>query len=305
MPTDSLLITDTNPITLPPGTPSATPHRIPFEGVPEVTGSAGLSLADDINGDQTQIVLPDDESWAIYVDLVVTSRRAEGDLPADQSVGRVEATSHFGMTTGAYAGAPIYYGERVRVSFWAVVPQPPNVEDPMVAVWPYGGSGVGGIEILERTLTVFPRGPARTYARYTGSTAQGIPRDRDTLVAFPTESVFHHLISRTAQGDGHRFTFLGGGVWAVTATTRFVAGGGAGERYSALVSDNYGSPQVITAGGGYNGSAPETTNLSYTGYFPEGSYIEASVWQNGSNSLDLEGSPIWKNITFALIEGDA
>ena len=168
----------------------------------------------------------------------------------------------------------------------------------------YAPTGLGPT-LGTRSISIVPAGSDLPHARYTSNAAQGIPRDKDTLVAFPTEAVFHHLISRTVQGDGHRFTFLGGGVWAVTATTRFVAGGGAGERYSALVSDNYGSPQVITAGGGYNGSAPETTNLSYTGYFPEGSYIEASVWQNGSNSLDLEGVEGWKNITFALIEGDA
>lgn len=61
MPSDSLTITDTNPITFPVNTgASAVPYRLPFEGGPETTGSAGLSLANDGNGDQTQIVLPDD-----------------------------------------------------------------------------------------------------------------------------------------------------------------------------------------------------------------------------------------------------
>lgn len=139
------------------------------------------------------------------------------------------------------------------------------------------------------------------HARYNSSSAQSIPNTADTLVAFDGEAEAHPYISRIAQGAGHRFTFQKSGIWAVTTTTRFVGGGGAGERYSALVSNNYGSAGVITADGGYNGSAPETHNLSYTGYFPAGSYVEASVWQNSGAALDLEGSPIWKNITFALV----
>lgn len=138
-------------------------------------------------------------------------------------------------------------------------------------------------------------------ARYASDTAQPIPGWTDTVVAFEDEPKKHFGIERVAQDGGHRFVFRLAGVWAVTATARFAGGGDAGERYVALVSDNQGARDVVTATGGYNGSTPETANLAYADYFPAGSYLEVTAWQTGNESLDLEGSPLWKNITFARI----
>jgi hypothetical protein len=300
MPTDTLTITDPNPIAFPiDPTPYYKTYSLPFEGTPEVTGSAGLALADDSNGDQTQIVLPDDMSWSIQVDLVATVRPSTEILWGGPNA-RMGLTCFPGMTTGG-VWVSVNYGELMPVSILGVLSQPPNWSDPIVEVWAYREASV---EILERTLSVLPRGPVLPHARYTSSAVQPVVANTDVLVAFEDEATFHHLISQAKQGDGHRFTFRESGVWTVTATTRFIGGGGAGERYSALVSNNYGSPQVITAAGGYNGSAPETANLSYTGYFPKGSYVEVSTWQNGEDSLDLEGAEIWKNITFAQVKSD-
>jgi hypothetical protein len=291
MPTDTLTITDPNPIT------TSTPRDIPFEGVPTVSGSL-LSMADDDNGEQTRFILSKDVAeWALQIDLLISG--VLGTYP----IITVRGASPGGGDSSRGSLVNVDYdGQQTRLC--GVIEVNSRSADWFYLRVEFGGAPTGPCEIAERTVSVVPAGPLPPRTRYTGSTAQPVPADTDTLVAFENEAEFHSFISRTEQGDGHRFTFLRGGVWAVTATTRFVGGGGAGERYSALTSDNYGAPQVITADGGYNGSAPETTNLSYTGYFPESSYVEVSTWQNGSPSLDLEGAEIWKNITFVLITGD-
>lgn len=139
------------------------------------------------------------------------------------------------------------------------------------------------------------------HARYTSVTNQAIAPSTDVVAAFGTDQTLTDAVVKSTDGAGHRFTFAVGGIWAVTSTTRFT-NGSAGERYSALVSDNYGTAQAVTALGGSSTTLKETMNLAYTGYFPAGSYVRTQVYQTGNSpTLDLEGNVQWKNINFALI----
>jgi hypothetical protein len=287
MPTDSLRTggVQETPIWIPT-------QAVPFGYEPVITGSMlSMDVPDHfrLGGDvEWQVELAYDIRTGVpqYVNVYLIS-----DTVTDPGFGG----QNLGNAT--VADAPTGFSARVDGS----------VHDRFhVEVLPTVGHEAEEAYIDVRSVTILPAGPLLPYARYTSSAAQPVSRDVDTLVAFENEATFHPLISRAEQDDGHRFTFRKGGIWAVTATTRFVGGGGAGERYSALVSnsDNPVSGRVITANGGYNGSAPETTNLSYTGYFPVNTFIEVSTWQNGGDSLNLEGVEGWKNITFALIAAD-
>ena len=143
------------------------------------------------------------------------------------------------------------------------------------------------------------------HARYdNGTTSQAIAASTDTVAAYGHAVSTHPYVTRSTDGAGHKFTFTRGGTWAITATNRF-QGGSAGERYAALLADNYGSMSVVTAQGGSAATGiPETINLSYTDHFSAGQSVKAQVWQTGNTSLNLDGAAIWKNITFVLINPD-
>lgn len=141
------------------------------------------------------------------------------------------------------------------------------------------------------------------YARHASTSGfQDIPNLTNERVTFPSTIVSSSGISKTGDaGVGHYFTFNISGIWAVTCCIRFQGNTSLGERYGALISNNDGTQTVKVANGGFSTGAPVTINLSYTAYFPAGTFVLVEAFQSTGDTIYLESLEQWKNINFALI----
>lgn len=139
------------------------------------------------------------------------------------------------------------------------------------------------------------------YARYHSTSSQSVSSGSNTTVSLPTAAASTPWVTSSTSGAGHRFAVGVAGIWAVTATMRFIGDPGVCQCYGALVSNAYGSEQVITALGGYSSGAAHTINLAYIGLFDATDYVFCQAYQDSGSSRSLEGQAGWRNINLALV----
>ncbi len=94
--------------------------------------------------------------------------------------------------------------------------------------------------------------------QWSAPTAQEIPFNVNTVVAFGTVNLASAVVARSTEGAGHKFTVSEAGTYAVDATVRFAAGDAGGNRYIDLRSANNvnryqavgndGGPGAVTLG---------------------------------------------------------
>lgn len=235
--------------------------------------------------------------WFVRFRIVFTSAITIADIIVGAPTVEFGGFQRLRGNTIAVDGNGAYYVEVAGVV--------DGYETPDITLWGSadGTSGGGYVDIAP-----FDSGLSAAHARFdnvvTGTTTQAISASTDTVMAFGHNVATHPYVTRATDGAGHKFTINRGGIWTTTVTGRFV-GGTAGERYMALLSDTYGSLAVLTAdGGSANASTPETMSISFTDYIGAGKIIKAQAWQTGNATLNLDGSGIWKNITFALVAAD-
>lgn len=154
-------------------------------------------------------------------------------------------------------------------------------------------------------LSVVEINAPTAFARYdNNATAQSVAASTDVVASYSHAVVSSADVTQSTDGAGHKFALNRSGIWTITATDRFV-GGTAGERYSAIWSDKFGTNAVMTAdGGSADASVPETMNISYTDHFTAGDHVEVKVWQTGNTTLNLDAANIWKNLTMTLVSAD-
>lgn len=133
-----------------------------------------------------------------------------------------------------------------------------------------GGSGTGAIGTVSTT--------------YTATSAQPIPNNVDTTVAFGVDATTSTEVVKSTSGAGHKFTLGQTRLWTISATVRFPENGTGGRAFDIR------SGSTILAKGGSQSSAtnPYTVNLSCTRRLAAGAQISVVAWQNSGVSLALD-----------------
>lgn len=136
-----------------------------------------------------------------------------------------------------------------------------------------GGGGGGGTPAVGTVSTT-----------YTATSAQPIPNNSDTVVAFGVDATTSSEVVKSTSGAGHKFTLGQTRLWMITATVRFPENGVGGRAVDVR------SGSTILAKGGSQSSAtnPYTVNLSCNRRLAAGSQISVVAWQNSGGSLALD-----------------
>jgi len=121
---------------------------------------------------------------------------------------------------------------------------------------------------------------------YTATSAQPIPNNADTTVAFGVDAVTNSAVTKSTSGAGHKFTLTQTRLWVVTATVRFVENGTGGR----MVELKAGSTTLAKMGFDSSATNPFTGNVSCARRLASGTQITVAAWQNSGGSLALEPS---------------
>lgn len=121
-------------------------------------------------------------------------------------------------------------------------------------------------------------------ATYTATSAQPIPSNVDTTVAFGVDAVTNSEVVRSTSGAGHKFTLGQTRLWTITATVRFTENGTGGR----AVDIRSGSTILAKMGSQSSATNPYTVNLACTRKLTAGAQISVVAWQNSGGSLALD-----------------
>lgn len=151
--------------------------------------------------------------------------------------------------------------------------------------------------------------PTGVPGQWSAGSAQSIPFNTNTVIAFGTTNQASALVTRATQNAGHKFTVSQTGTYAVDATVRFSSGGAGGNRYLALhAADDSARYAAIGNDGGPGAS---TLHLSVVRRFAAGAALTVigAQSQTGGGALSLEptsaGAPTtgWVQISITLVAG--
>jgi hypothetical protein len=138
-----------------------------------------------------------------------------------------------------------------------------------------GGGGGGGGTSLISTVS----------ATYAATSAQSIPTQTDTVVAFGVEQTADPTVTRSTSGAGHKFTLAQTRLWIVTATVRFAQDAVGGRTFELTT----GSGAVLAKESGpVNADAPWSASLSVARRLPAGTSVQVRARHNSTASVPLE-----------------
>jgi hypothetical protein len=137
-----------------------------------------------------------------------------------------------------------------------------------------GGGGGGGTSLLSTVS-----------ATYAATTAQSIPPNTDTVVAFGVEQQADPGVTRSTSGAGHKFTLSQTRLWIVAATIRFAAHSDTGGRTVELRA---GATVLAKQGEGDPAEPAWTRSLSVPRKLPAGTVITVVVRHDADTALSLE-----------------
>jgi hypothetical protein len=118
----------------------------------------------------------------------------------------------------------------------------------------------------------------------TATSAQPIPNNVDTVVAFGVDAVTSTEVVKSTSGAGHKFTLGQTRLWTITATVRFPENGVGGR----AVDIRSGSTLLAKGGSQSSATNPYTVNLACTRRLAAGAQISVVAWQNSGGSLALD-----------------
>lgn len=119
---------------------------------------------------------------------------------------------------------------------------------------------------------------------YTATSAQPIPNNADTTVAFGVDAVTNSEVVKSTSGAGHKFTIGQTRLWTIAATVRFPENGVGGR----AVDIRSGSTILAKMGSQSSATNPYTVNLACTRKLAAGAQISVVAWQNSGGSLALD-----------------
>jgi hypothetical protein len=128
-----------------------------------------------------------------------------------------------------------------------------------------GGSGSGFID-----------------GQWRASSNQTLSNSTDTVLGFATTETASTAVTRATSGPGHKFTLGSTGIWAVTATVRFISGA-AGARFIEL--RNSAQNTRYASSGVTVGSGAATLNFSVTRQFTVGQELVVIAAQTSGGTL--------------------
>jgi hypothetical protein len=119
---------------------------------------------------------------------------------------------------------------------------------------------------------------------FSATSAQPIPNNTDTTVAFGVDGPTSTEVTRSTSGAGHKFTLNQTRLWMVTATVRFPENGTGGR----AVDIRSGSTILAKMGSQSSATNPYTVNLACTRKLTAGAQISVVAWQNSGGSLAFD-----------------
>jgi len=121
-------------------------------------------------------------------------------------------------------------------------------------------------------------------ATYTANSAQPIPHNADTTVAFGVDGPTDSAVTKSTSGAGHKFTLNQTRLWTITATVRYTENGSGGR----AVDIRTGSTLLAKGGSQSSSTNPYTVNLACARRLSAGTQISVVAWQNSGGSLALD-----------------
>ncbi|MBL8926313.1 MAG: hypothetical protein JNM77_08740 [Pseudonocardia sp.] len=128
-----------------------------------------------------------------------------------------------------------------------------------------------------------PTGAVSTHGEYNQSGTQSAANASGTRVAFGNESTSTPLVTRAADGAGHKFTLNRSGLWSVTLSLRTSSANG--ERHGSI-NDAVGE----VAANSYTGNGFAQLNVALVRHFSAGAVLTCNLWQSTGGSINIEGS---------------
>lgn len=136
-----------------------------------------------------------------------------------------------------------------------------------------GGGGTGG---------GFPTGIA---GRWRATSNQSLSNGSDTVLAFGNTEASSSVVTRATSGSGHKFTLAEDGIYAITATVRFVPGN-TGSRFIEL--RNSAQSVRYVAAGNEGGPSATTRQFAITDRFPAGAELVVIATQSSGGTLTTQ-----------------
>jgi hypothetical protein len=137
-------------------------------------------------------------------------------------------------------------------------------------------------------------------AIYVGGLPQSIPHATETIVtwgATPLQST--SLLTRNNNGVGHDFEIQRAGLWVFSATIRYAAAAGGGDRY---VTMKIGTTAYAAQGFGIpTNSAAPTVHAGFSRRMTVGEDVSIHLWQTSGAALNTDPGTSWLMFTAAWI----
>ena len=203
----------------------------------------------------------------------------------DALLSRAKSYPTAGRPTGVPEGFLIYDSDLHAPYYWNG------------SVWaPFGGSGGGG-----------GGGSTAGGAHFEQTSAQPIPNTSSgpgTILSLP-DGDDGDLITRSAQGAGHKFALLASGIWAAGSSCRIASTSTGGEVSCSIRADLAGGTNfetVIAVDGGRREGLPRTLQPNRTRYLPSGTTVAVFIFNGTGGQRTVEpNSGEWANLDLFLV----